>query len=91
MFISSQIILFPLQKNSKNEEKKSSPCNNLLFTLENRQLFILVQALFYAFQNTKLTRNISLWVLRPGMKAFQNGLKAIFDFLWKSTFSGNLN
>lgn len=72
-------------------QKKCSPCSNLLFTLENRQLFILVQALFNAFQNTKLTRNISLWILGLGMKVFQNRLKVIVDFLWKSTFSGNLN
>lgn len=55
------------------------------------QTFILVQALFNAFLNTKLTRNISLWVLRLGLKVFQNGLKATVDFLRKSTFSGNLN
>lgn len=60
MFISSQIKLFPLQKNTANAQKKCSPCKNLLFTLEIRQVFILVQALFNAFQNTKLTRNISL-------------------------------
>lgn len=71
--------------------KKCSPCDNVFFTLEIRQLFILVQALFSAFQNKKLTRNITLWVLRLGLKVFQNGLKAIVDFLWESTFSGKLN
>lgn len=97
MFISSQIVLFP-KKKKKNQSKcrkKCSPCKNVLFALENRQLFILVQALFNDFQNTKLTRNISLWVLRLGMKILQNVLNAMVNFffleihiLWKFKLVG---
>lgn len=94
MFNNSQAILLPLKKSNNwilRMPEKCSPCNNLLFTLENRQSFILVQAFFNSFQNIKLTRNILLWVLRLGKTVYQNGLKAIVNFLWKSTSFGNLS